>query len=165
MAKADLTAERLRKVLHYEPITGTFTRLSSRTTGAKFGPVRTRPHHKGYIYLRVDGCKYSAHHLAWLAMTGKWPLDQIDRWDTDRSNNAWSNLREAGSLLNSQNRRISRKDNKLGILGVSKTSAGKFTSEIQANKIRHWLGLFDTAELAHEAYVKAKRELHIGNTL
>jgi hypothetical protein len=67
--------------------------------------------------------------------------------------------------VNQQNHRVARVDNKCGLLGVS--SSGK---RWQA-RIGHpggkdaYLGLFDTPELAHAAYLEAKRRLHPGCTI
>lgn len=38
--------------------------------------------------------------------------------------------------------------------------AGRWIAQIQTNGARKYLGLHDTPELAHAAYLEAKRELH-----
>ena len=86
MAKTDLTAERLREVLHYNPETGVFTRLKTEKnwrSGDIAGGFRA-----GYIQIRVDGAKYSAHRLAWLYAYGVNPIDEIDHIDGNKSNNS-----------------------------------------------------------------------------
>ena len=50
---------------------------------------------------------------------------------------------------------------KSGLTGAVPHKSGKFQSIIGANGIRRYLGLYDTAELANEAYLKAKHDLHI----
>jgi len=46
--------------------------------------------------------------------------------------------------------------------GVKLTKGGRFTANVMLNKVKHWLGVFDTPELAFEAYKTAK-ETHIKN--
>jgi len=67
----ELTAERLRAVLSYNPNTGLFTwikpsKFHPRMQGQVAGSVGTG----GYIHIRVDGKKYRAHRLAWLYVYG-----------------------------------------------------------------------------------------------
>ena len=95
MAKADLTAQRLREALHYDPETGVFTwatAVSSKTVpGARAG----NQHIAGYFRIRLDGYSYKAHRLAWLYMTGAWPAECIDHINRNNSDNRFSILREA----------------------------------------------------------------------
>jgi citrate synthase len=95
----DLTAEELRRVLHYDPDTGIFTwkvTLSNRNpAGKKAGCID----HYGYIMMSIHGKRYKAHRLAWLYMTGAWPTNQIDHKFNNRSDNRFSELREADYFL------------------------------------------------------------------
>src|SRR5262245_40742197 len=95
-----LTAKRLRKILSYAPTTGIFrwkVRVSSRApVGAKAGTKNGR----GYHQIRIGGRPYSASHLAWLYMTGKWPKAEISYVNGKPSDTRWANFREATSLQN-----------------------------------------------------------------
>lgn len=108
----------------------------------------------------IDGKRYLAHRLAWFYVTGYWP-ELIDHVDGNRSNNAWSNLREANKLINQQNRHNESSFNETGLLGAFRVG-GRFKSSIRYGGKSHHLGYFDTAEQAHAAYVSAKREHHVG---
>lgn len=166
MAAVDLTAARLRELLHYEPESGIFLWLNPTPKNHK--AIRGEPAgvvSKGYLVIRVDGVLYRSHRLAWLYMTGEWPSKFIDHRDTVRTNNAWRNLREADSFLNAQNVRAPSKNNATGLLGVFPARGGKFSSQIMAQRKKHCLGTFDTPEEAHAAYVAAKRRLHAGCTI
>ena len=67
--------------------------------------------------------------------------------------------------MNQQNRRTPGKNSTTGYLGVSKTGSGKYRAELSLKKKRVHIGSFDTPEIAYAAYVDAKRQLHMGNTL
>jgi|SRR5665647_1389788 len=155
-----LTAKRLREVLHYNPLTGIFIRLISRPhspTGSVVGCKGL----DGAFVINVDGKLYRAHRLAWLWMTGKWPLGEIDHRDTNSANNKWKNLRDVTSAQNSFNTKAHR-DGKSGLKGVSQghRDRKKWISQITKNGKRYCLGTFDTPELAHAAYVLASKKLH-----
>lgn len=159
----DITAERLRELLHYDRASGDFTRLTSvagRTAGTKSGA-----HHKaGYLQIQVDGRNYLAHRLVWLYVTGAWPQFHIDHIDGNRKNNSLSNLREVDLKANAQNLKRAHIDNKTGFLGVT-ARRGKFSANILVDGRTKRLGVFATAEAAHAAYLQAKRAMHEGCTI
>ena len=167
MNNKSLTAERLRSLLSYDAETGVFVWLASTNGRIKVGDIAGSFNNKGYIAIGCDGKEHKAHRLAWLWIHGAWPSKQIDHIDGDKSNNRLANLREATNTENQQNRRRARRDNKSGgLIGAQfHRHTGKYTSKIGVGGKSIYLGLFDTAKLAHEAYVKAKRELHPGCTL
>jgi len=157
--KTELTAERLRELLHYDPETGLFSWLVHRRrhkAGAIAGCIRN----DGYCRITIDGIGYFAHRIAWLYAYREAPSAQIDHIDGDRANNAISNLRQASNSENCQNRAI-RSDSSTGMPGVGwQKKHGKYQAKIGINGKRHSLGLFDTAKDANEAYLKAKSQLH-----
>lgn len=99
-----------------------------------------------------------AHQLAWLYVNGTWPPSQIDHIDGDGLNNKIENLRLANSAQNNSNRSF---NGAVGFKGVYWNKSGKaYRAQIQINGRRIYLGSFATPEEAHEAYVKAAKELH-----
>lgn len=94
-----LTAERLREVLEYDPAIGVFRWLIKPCGQISIGDIAGCRHGEGYVQIRVIGRIYLAHRLAWLYMTGEWPISLIDHRNLDRSDNRWSNLREAKKLF------------------------------------------------------------------
>ena len=169
MATADLTAARLRELLHYDQETGILRYAVARwgRQHVVVGSVAGTNDGQGYRKHMIDGRPYKAHRLAWLYTHGVWPAGEVDHINGQRSDNRMSNLRDVPRVTNSENFRIARRSNKTGLLGV--TSPGKqdkrYTATITAGGKRKTLGRFDTPEEAHAAYLEAKRQLHAGCTL
>ena len=153
--KTELTQEKLKELLTYDPETGWFTRNTA-VGGQEIGAVAGTVHPNGNVYIRITGEeKYLASRLAWLYMKGYFPDIDIDHEDTNRTNNIWTNLREA---TRSQN-----KANHLHEAGISGTRGvwphgKKFRAAIKINQKRRHLGMFNTREEAEEAYLQARME-------
>lgn len=160
MAKADLSADRLRELLQYNPDTGHFTNRSGRQVGFLVPP-------KNYMRILVDGRQWLAHRLAWLYVHGRWPHEQIDHINGVKTDNRLVNLREVSPEVNMQNVRGPKKNNKYaGLLGAHWDSRhGRWVSQLSIKGKNRYLGRFDTPEQAHAAYIAAKRRLHEGCTI
>lgn len=153
-----LSADRLRDLLSYDPETGQFRWRVSRGT-AKAGNVAGTTRLDGYVVIRLLGKLYYAHRLAWLYMTGEWPSDLLDHRDLEPGDNRWATLRLADKSKNSLNTGV-KSTNSTGFKGVSvHRKSGKYRAQIVVAKVRHHLGLHDTAEQAHQAYVAAAERL------
>lgn len=158
----ELTHSRLLEKLVYERTTGVF-RWRSNTRGAKAGVIAGAIGSNGYRKITIDTKQYRAHRLAWFYVHGSWP-EAIDHRDHNKDNNSIKNLRDASRNINSQNLISAQRRNKTGLLGVA-PHRKKWAAKLVANGKKVWLGVFDTPELAHAAYVGAKRVHHEGNTL
>lgn len=163
MATKNLTAERVRELLDYDPETGIFTRRTDRGSH-KAGTVACfkKPNH--YLGVSIDDKQYLAHRAAWLHYYGKWPDHFIDHIDGNRSNNRIANLRDVPATINQQNQKRPQWNNKVGMLGVMATRGGFVARIFVEGKAIH-LGQFPTAELAQAAYLGAKRAIHKGCTI
>lgn len=156
----NLTHERLKEVLDYNSETGVFTRKIP-SKGHGVGVISTFPNKDGYLRIGIDGKRYYAHRLAWFYIHGEWPSDDIDHCFHNRADNRMSKLRNVSTSGNLQNQVNPHSDNKVGFLGVCfHKKAGKFMASIYVSGKQKYLGLFHTAELAHAAYIKAKRIHH-----
>ncbi len=164
MAKADLSAESLRELLHYDLETGLFTRIGKAGRKGKIGAAVGWEDKDGYIQVGVLCRNYRAHRLAWLYVTGDWPREDVDHINGIRGDNRWSNLRAVTRAVNMQNVRRARKDSSIGLIGVEKNGGG-YSARIKTSTERLYLGFFDTPEEAHAAYLDAKRRLHEGCTI
>ena len=112
----------------------------------------------GYLKVCLNRKSYLLHRLIFLMHNGSLPelLDHIDR---DKTNNRIENLRVADKELNSWNR-DKQSNNTSGFRGVSwNKGASKWHAYIKVRGKRIHLGLFDTAEEASEAYVKAQADI------
>lgn len=157
-----LTMGALRAVLHYDPVSGVFTRIKQTGSLAPVGPIEHQE--KRYLRICVDGERYYAHRLAWFYMTGKWPKE-IDHKNTVKLDNRWKNLRDVSRSVNKQNLRGPTHASKTGRLGVH-ARGKKFMAMIGIGRQKSkYLGMFATLDLASKAYIRAKRILHSGNTL
>ena len=158
-----ITQERLRELAHYCPETGQFTHLQSdRRKKARMPAGSMRQ--DGYVYIMFDGQRALAHRFAWLYMTGEWPTQEIDHIDGNKANNAFGNLRQVSRRTNTENQHTAKRTSTTGLLGVIRHPSG-FVARIVSEGKRKYLGIFETPEAAHEAYVQAKRELHQGCTI
>ena len=149
--------------ISYCPETGIFTWVTPFSHRVAKGDIAGWKNDSGYVLISINGVKTRAHRLAWRIMFGYWPSQQIDHINGIRDDNRIINLREATDAQNRQNM-AKRTDNKSGFIGVYYAKwANSWRAEIRVNGKRHKLGYFDTPQSAHEAYVKAKKELHLFN--
>lgn len=129
-----LTAKRAREVLDYDKISGFFTWKYPINNRIKVGDIAGYVT-QGYWRISVDGTTYLGHRLAWLHVTGEWPKVHIDHDDTNRSNNAFKNLREATVSQNHFNIGLTA-SNTSGFKGVSWfKQRRKLRARITVNKI------------------------------
>ena len=166
----EILAARVRELFHYDPATGVFTRkvrLAQRHQAGDRGDfLVTGGGLIGYRRVSFDSNRYLAHRVAWLYVNGCWPSKDIDHINGDRGDNRIANLRDVPNSTNRENMRAPRSDNASGYLGVHfHKQAKKWRARIQVKSRGINLGLFDTPEQAHEAYLQAKRKLHSGCTL
>ena len=154
MTDVILTQYRLKSLLNYNPTTGIFTRVGN-------GNVAGSINSEGYRNVYVEHKLYKAHRLSWLYVYGKWPKDQLDHINNNRADNRICNLRECNNRLNQQNLEKSKTNNKCGLLGVffCKRTQKYCASIRNYGKLKH-LGYFEDKFVAHEAYLKAKADIH-----
>ena len=116
----------------------------------------------GYWVVKVGRKAHRAHRLAWFLTHGVWPTGEIDHINGDKLDNRLANLRVVDRAGNSQNRRAAMANNSHGYLGATwNVQHERWQAKLMANKVRHHIGYFDSAEQAHAAYMAAKARLHI----
>jgi len=151
------TRMELRKLLHYNPNTGVFTRLQSKR-GDLVGQIAGSKCWGGSTYytrIWINHKSYRAHQLAFLYVEGYIPK-LIDYIDGNGLNNKWDNLRSVDVVTNARNHTV-YSHNKTGISGVSNT-CGYYHVYIYLHNKKHSLGntvdFFEACCLRKSAEVK-----------
>ena len=161
----ELTAERVRELLEYNPVTGEFC-WRNPPNGRTLGQAACSKNGNGYLRTRVDYRLYYNHRLAWLWVHGEWPKHTIDHANGARDDNRLCNLRDVPHRNNIENQRRTPKNSTTGFLGVYWDAINKkFRARIVTNGKRISIGRYTTPEEAHQAYLTAKRQLHAGCTI
>lgn len=164
-----LNINTLRSVLRYEPETGLLYWLERprsllksdhewRRWNTRYaGKVAFSPNTSGYLDGMIFRVMHRAHQVAWALHYGEWPTLDIDHINGERTDNRIANLRQVDRATNARNQRV-RRNNKTGVMGVSRQRSGGFRATICVNgKLSH-LGVFPTLDEAAAARKKAERE-------
>jgi hypothetical protein len=162
MKNCALTADRARSLLSYDDATGALIWRSPRYPARPGAAGTIKPN--GYIYIGIDGKLYLAHRLVFLLKTGKWPVHNVDHIDGCPTNNRWANLRDVPQARNCENIRRATRKNRTGYLGVAANKL-RFAAYISLGNKTKYIGIFNTAQQAHDAYLAEKRQVHVGCTL
>lgn len=163
MTAANLTADRLRELLSYDPNTGVFIRKVRTAKMTQIGDIAGSKNKAGYIQICLEGSRFLGHRLAWFYVHGEWPKDYIDHINGDRSDNRICNLRDASPTVNAQNLQCAKPISKTGLLGASYCKiTRKFKAQIRINGKQKYIGVYASAEEAHAAYIDFKRLHHPG---
>lgn len=147
-----ITHKRLLEVCLYDPKTGI---LSATVRRGKVLPGKALGCKSGYgrLIAEIDGQEYRVHRLAWFYVYGEWPKHEIDHINGDPSDNRLCNLREATHQQNMSNIGMP-KTNRSGKIGVSWHAKGrKWQAHIKVGGVNKYLGLFETVDEAHSAYM------------
>lgn len=149
MKTRELTYERLKEKIHYDPETGKFTRTwpdHNRKVG--------RLDKDGYLAIAIDRVKHRAGRLAWLYMTGKHPDESmhVDHINRIRDDNRWENLRLLTPQDNRAHRVVTRKPPASGVTGVYWDGRkNKWVVQLFRNRKVHYGGYHSTIDAAAAA--------------
>lgn len=146
----------------YDPLTGLLSNKGGRS-GAIEGRVVGYLNPNGYVMVRIHKIgNVRAHRIAWLLTHGEWPDNEIDHINGVCHDNRLENLRVVTHKENMHNTKTARINNaRGGFIGANwHEKSKKWRARICVNRKSKYLGLFNSAEAAHAAYVKGKHELH-----
>jgi hypothetical protein len=162
----DITLLDLKRLVSYNPLSGIFMAMPVRGSRLIPGSPLGTLSRSGYLAFRILGKIRRAHRLAWFMVHGEWPEEYIDHINGIKTDNRIANLRSVTQSVNMQNLRTANCRNSTGYLGVSwDRKRGKYRAIIGVNGKNLTLGWFDEPEVAHQAYLDAKRKLHPGCTI
>ena len=152
--------DEIKKRLRYEPDTGLL--YWTEATNKQFrNKVAGAVNKRGHVHINCKGKQMQAHRIAWLLTYGEWPKNGIEHIDKNPRNNRIANLRDIDKCSIEQNNDKPLSNNKTKLLGVSRFHK-KWRAQIQFDGFHKYLGSFDTPEMAHEAYMEAKKKYHYG---
>lgn len=142
----------LHQVYDYNAFTGALSYKRDFSRRIK-GDNPTSSATNGYLVLTMDKT-YLAHRIIWLMQTGAFP-EFVDHVNHTRNDNCWGNLTLINKQGNAQNKSINL-NNTSGYLGVSyMPRLGKYRATLTHDKKQIHIGVFATAEAAHEARLAA----------
>lgn len=156
-----ITQGLLKKLLNYDPKTGIFIwkEIHSKSRHVSVGDEAGSIRSDKYSAIKLFGKAYLAHRLAWLYMTGEWPINDIDHINLVRNDNRIANLRLATKAENMRNRPI-YKNNTSGAKGVVFVNGTRWRVRVSYNGKKIHLGYFTSLKLAKEAYQKFSIKNH-----
>jgi hypothetical protein len=154
--KPNITQARLKQLLHYDPETGKFKRLT-KWGSQQIGDEPGCKSKFGYRYIGVDGKGYTAYRLAWLYVYGDFPPGDIDHINRDPTDDRIANLRSVSHSANLHN--TQHRDATSGYKGVYRTKENRWQARIRVNYKMHNLGTFATIEEAANARKLAEKML------
>lgn len=113
----------------------------------------------GYYCGQIHGRRYVAHRVIFALLKGRWPEDEMDHINRDKSDNRPCNLREANKSQNMANYPVPS-TNTSGVKGVSWNRArGKWMAQLMVRGKYRYLGYFTDLEEARKVVVAAREEL------
>lgn len=163
----------LRQLLRYEPETG---RLFWKERPAWMFPLERQEYRRrcwntryaethalsslganGYLNGRLFKRAVLAHRAIWAVVYGRWPRQQIDHIDGDKSNNSLRNLRQVSQADNLRNTKMNcdNKSGHTGVYWVNKTK--KWQAQIYSGRAIN-LGSFDKFDDAVKARLDAEEK-------
>ena len=156
-----ITVDLVRKLYVYDPDTDNVRRRIGRGTRWHKGELVGTLGLNGYRYISINRKMYLAHRIVWLLHYGRWPVSDVDHINGNRDDNRIVNLREATRSENNIN----------SIIPSNNTSGHKgcyydkrrdcWYAEIWVNKKKVYLGRFESAQSAGDAYQAAAKK-HYG---
>jgi hypothetical protein len=157
--REEVTAELVRHLLDYDPLTGILRWRDSPRRNVKKGDIAGWVE-RGRRRIGIYNRNFHAGNIAWLHFYGEWPKFEVDHRNRDPLDNSIANLRDVPAALNCQNQGM-KKTNTSGFKGVTWDLERKgWLAQICVNQTPYKLGIYSTPELASGAYRIAAAALH-----
>jgi len=158
----NVSHDEIKRRFVYDPVNGKLNyRIAppnqpQSLVGTEAGYIRDCKYGK-YRVVKIGKVAVYAHRLIWFYIFGEWPKGQIDHHNGNKLDNRVVNFRVSTQSQNKSNSKKPR-SNTSGYKGVVKCGL-RWKAQITHQQKVIYLGLYDTREAAHEAYVAAANEL------
>ena len=144
--------------MDYDPKTGILTWKVNRGSGQKGKIAGSKM--DAYRMVQINGKHYLTHRVIWCYMTGYWSKVQIDHIDGNKSNNIFSNLREATNSENQCNRKNANKNSKSGFKNVYLMENNRYLVQVTKDRKTYPIGWYDNLNQAIVAAKNARSHYH-----
>ena len=156
--KATPSLERLQELFQYDPETGSLIRKAKVCNAVKIGDVagyKKSDGHATYWIAKVDGKAYPVHALVWKMAYGEDPAEglDIDHGTGGSLDNRLENLQLLTHRQNTSKEKTRKSKLPAGV--VYNNRAGRYQAQAYLDGKYKYLGLHDTPEQAHQAYLEA----------
>lgn len=149
----NISQERLKELLSYDPDTGIFKWRVHRFS-VKVGDIAGSLSDSGYVIIGINHRLYRAHRLAWLYVHGYFPENGLDHINRIRNDNRIINLREVSRSCNLRNAK-GNSGSFSGIKGVV-PHLGVWRVFITVKGKMLWLGGFSSKYFAAKSRYEAE---------
>lgn len=156
-----MRCEEISSILKYCPVTGIFVWIGGGAKNNRIGKIAGRIDRTGYVRIQIHGVDYPAHRLAWFMFYGTEPIGMIDHINGQRADNRICNLRLSNCRANGKNR-AEHRDGKLPGTSRERRCISKWRARIKVDGKTRYLGLFDSEQEAHLAYLAVERRIAEG---
>lgn len=159
MAQRSISQKELKEFLRYDPDTGVFTWIKTRSNRWKPGRQAGCIDGNGYWQIRISGILLLAHRAAFIYMTGDCPK-YVDHIDGNKINNKWENLRPCTKSENAFNK-PNRIKSYSGIKNVSfDPRINRWYVRLKTNGRIRSFGGYGSLELAELVAFEAREKFH-----
>lgn len=161
-----LTAERVRELLDYDPVTGNLQWTSPMpydpAEGGKAGALgKAGSRYQFRRFVQIDYKRYPAHRVCWLHKTGEWPNGYVVPINGDYDDLRWENLQKL-TASEAASRGGVRRGNTSGYRGITwAKDRDRWLAYVTHNYKRIHIGYFKTQEDAIAARDAAVADLKL----
>lgn len=157
-----ITRKRLRELLEYDAKEGVLRWRVKQRNGSEAGSIAgcVDAANGGYRKIRIGQRLYLSHRLIWFMEKGRWPKEEIDHINGDRSDSRLENLRLATRGQNRCNAKLPS-TNTSGAKGIYwDKQLRKWRARVKYEGRKYYFGSFASIDEAAAAASAGRAQLH-----